>query len=789
MRLMIYRRHFEMSCASSTSGRTDCANALSNRTNLTAYRIPARVVLILVLVVIVCCPHVKAQAAASCRWKTEAGTRIPIPPSEHPRLFLRATDAKNIPARLRHPALQPAIERLKSLARRSAQFQVEWDALQYVARPNRARGRSIIERALKLVTECKLPDRHDACRVTGRMMVTGAIAYDWCYDLLSPSEKQQFVDQLVRLARTLECGYPPVRQGSVTGHSSEAMIMRDMLSAGIAIYDEYPEMYNLAAGRFFREHRPARNWLYAGHAYHQGDSYGPYRYGWDTFPLFIFDRLGAGNVYNPEQRGVPYYYLYATRPDGQRLRGGDTFMHHTPRGEPWGEGIGTLLTASYYGDGVLLGQYLRQGGNRNNEVLFEILWRDTQLKPLPRDGLALSRYFGPPFGWMIARTGWGDDSVVAEMKINEYNFTNHQHLDAGAFQIYYKGALAIDSGLYSGSSGQYGSPHCCNYAWRTIAHNSLLIYDPNERLGRGDRYGNDGGQRLPNNRSEPRNLDVLLSRGYRTGRVLAHGFGPNANAPEFTLLQGDITDAYSDKVKQVRRSMVFLHLQDQRVPAALVVFDRIVSADPNYKKYWLLHTLEQPRRTATGVIVERTQHGESGRLCLDVLLPKPENRQLDLIGGPGREFWVFGTNYANEPANPDKGSYEIGKWRVQITPRQPAVTDLLLNVLQVTDREQPGHLPVRRLETDDRVGCVLQTDQCNWIVLLRRDVARSSQAVQVDVPARGHCRLLVTDLKPGVWQARHANESKIRELKVTNAMGAAWLDGPTGKWTLTKASQ
>jgi len=35
----LVRRHFEMSCASSTSGRTDCANSLSSRTNLTAYRI------------------------------------------------------------------------------------------------------------------------------------------------------------------------------------------------------------------------------------------------------------------------------------------------------------------------------------------------------------------------------------------------------------------------------------------------------------------------------------------------------------------------------------------------------------------------------------------------------------------------------------------------------------------------------------------------------------------------------------------------------------------------------
>ena len=225
-------------------------------------------------------------------------------------------------------------------------------------------GRAVIEAALPLLQKCVLADRQDACRETGRMMVTGAIVYDWCYGLLTAEEKQAFIKELVRLAKTQECGYPPTRQGSVTGHASEAMIMRDMLSAGIAIYDEFPEMYRLAAGRFFREHLPARNWFYHGHAYHQGDSYGPHRYSWDTYPLWIFDRLGAGNVYNPEQRFVPYLWIYTTRPDGQRLRAGDTFAHSTPRGQPWGQYIGTLLTASYYGDGILLDQYPAPGRQR-----------------------------------------------------------------------------------------------------------------------------------------------------------------------------------------------------------------------------------------------------------------------------------------------------------------------------------------------------------------------------------------------------------------------------------------
>ena len=722
-------------------------------------------------------------------WALVDGVRIPVPPAKHPRLYLRAEHAAELPARLKHPLLLPAVERLQAQGRKSPQMRVEWDALQFLVTKDAKLGRAVIEAALPLLRKCELAERQDACRETGRMMVTGAIVYDWCYDLLTADEKQAFIKELVRLAKTQECGYPPTRQGSVTGHASEAMIMRDMLSAGIAVCDEFPEMYRLAAGRFFREHLPVRNWLYDGHAYHQGDSYGAHRFSWDTYPLWIFDRLGAGNVYNPEQRFVPYLWVYATRPDGQRLRAGDTFAHGTARGKPWSEYMGTLLTASYYGDGILLDQYLRQGGAGGNETLFEVLWRDVRLDPQPVGTLPLSRYFAPPFGWMIARTGWDEKAVIAEMKINEYNFVNHQHLDAGAFQIYCQGALATDSGLYSGSAGAYGSPHCMNYYWRTIAHNSLLVYDPNENFGR-QGYGNDGGQRLPHGRSEARNLEVLQdpANGYRTGSVLAQGFGPDAHDPDFTLLQGDLTAAYSKKVQKVRRSFVFLNLRNANVPAALVVFDRVVSASTDFRKAWLLHTLEEPRVDGAAATVDCTQYGARGRLTLDVLLPAAPNAVLSNVGGPGKEYWVFGTNYANDPERDReaKGSIETSRWRLELSPKAPSAEDQFLTVMQVSDRTAPARWPVRRVEANERAGCVIDGPDSDWLVLLRHDSERSAKAVEFAVTGKGPTRVLVGDLSAGRWQARSSNGAETRQLDVSEDSAAAWFEATAGTWTLSK---
>jgi heparin/heparan-sulfate lyase len=369
-----------------------------------------------------------------------------------------------------HPVLQPARERMERLAEEPGQYHAEWNALHYLLGGDESLGRQAIAETIDTMRAQTWPghDDHHAGNVSrpiGRMMVSAAVVYDWCYPLLTPEDMEAIRSEMVRYAELLECGYPPARQGAVTGHSSEHMMIRDMIAAGIALYDEFSEMYDLSASRFFSEHLPARNWFYPGHAYHQGESYGTYRYGADIYPTWIFDRLGFGNVYHPSQQFVPYQWIYMRRPDGQFLRQGDTYKHSAPKGQPWGTGDGGVLSTSYYGDGCVLADWLHNtnihtGGDNS---LFDLLWRDPDLKPRPCTDLPLSRYMGFPFGWMIARTGWDEACVIAEMRVNVYNFTNHYHLDAGSFQIYHKGPLAIDSGLYQGTDGGYGSPHNQNY--------------------------------------------------------------------------------------------------------------------------------------------------------------------------------------------------------------------------------------------------------------------------------------------------------------------------------------
>ena len=722
------------------------------------------------------------------QWRElESGVKVPLPPAGHPRVFLRAEDIDDLRQRVEDPVLGPVWEHLQSLAPRSVQHRITVDAVRYLLEPDSALGRRTIETALDTLQRCGFGEIMDVSRDIGRLMVAGAIVYDWCYELLTPGEKEEFVNQFIRLAGQFEIGYPLHRGGSLTGHLGEWMVMRDMLSAGLAVFDEYDEMYFQAAGKIFGSFVPSRNWFYPGHAYHQGIAYADTRYGSELYPLFIFDRLGAGNIYHPSQQFVPYHWIYMRRPDGKMMTGGDDFI--------WTPKLSSLLCASYYGDGYILADYLKdewhweylKHANHPLDELFELLWRDPKLEPWDISELPLTRYCGSPYGWMVARTGWDKNSVICEMKINEWNFGNHQHLDAGAFQIYYHGPLAMDTGIYEGDDGGYVGPHNVNYYKRTIAHNCLLVMDPGEDFitagFRRIEKINDGGQRMPNRWSSAGELDDFLSRDYRTGQVLGRWAGPCVQSPAFSYLKGDITDAYSDKVRGAQRSFVFINLDDKEAPAALAVFDRVTSRDSSYKKYWLLHGMERPTVRANTVRYELNQRGWNGALLNTTLLPVVSNLLIEEVGGPGLEFDVLGKNIAvGIQQGHDPLDYELGDWRVQVSPLKSSATDLFLNVMQVTSRDNKNLPAVSSFSAGDFSGFRLK----DFVVLFHTGDSAADKPVAFSPPGDGRVKVLVCGLGFGPWQIRRDGKITAAATMVDSDEGVLYFEDENGEFVLLR---
>ena len=383
-------------------------------------------------------PHTLcAQGKEEVVWKTVEDVSVPVPPPSHPRLYVRSAHLPELKQRMNTPQVKEALAALQKLSKdrtpeeeakvtdrgfryyfemRGVTSRVQVQALDYLVHGDKKQARAAITAMLDTLQQTKLGTKGDLSRASGVMLKCGAMVYDWCYDQMKPAEKKAYIDSFVRIAKTMECGYPPKNSEPIAGHSSEWMILRDMLSAGIAIYDEYPDMYNHVVKLLFKDYLPVRNFIYSGHNYHQGTGYVNVRFSNDLFSLWILDRMGAGAIYDSSQQFVLYDFIYRRRPDGQVMPAGD--VNPNRKSVP-SYSLPAMLASSYYKDEYLAYEYKRKPRLESHCCIFDILWRDFDLKAKAPNDLPLSRYSGSPFGWMIARTSWDANAVIAEMKVNE----------------------------------------------------------------------------------------------------------------------------------------------------------------------------------------------------------------------------------------------------------------------------------------------------------------------------------------------------------------------------------
>jgi hypothetical protein len=424
-----------------------------------------------------------------------------------------------------------------------------------------------------------------------------------------------------------------------------------------------------------------------------------------------------------------------------------------------------------------------------NPVL-EFLWKDPAVTP--RDPAATREVELPRHrlfsgvGHLVLRDGWGPDSTWIQLACGPY-FAKHDHLDAAHLVVYHKGYLAIDSGAdYTDTE----SPHYLNYYRRTVAHNTMLVYQPGESFFWGENHwtaANDGGQRMDSSRfwNSVRSLE-----DWRRTRDLWDRcrLAPVAAEPAYTYARADATRAYQpSKLESFTRELVQL-----RAASVLVVLDRVRAADPAYRKAWLLHGVSEPRvaAPAAGASVGHGGTGYSdatlvtfedggGRLRVHPLLPR--EREVIVRGGPGFEFWTpgderggawgSGQNWPLEPAEggpipsdpylrkmwltfwgnelqrlspSNRRAVVPGAWRVEVSPAAASKEDVFLNVLEIGER---GADPPRRVEAIEGHGLAGAAIGGEAVVLFASAEAAGAgaEATLPDVVTRS---LLLTGLEP-----------------------------------------
>jgi len=652
--------------------------------------------------------------------------------------------------------------------------------------------------------------------------------YDWCYDLLTSEDKNFFIQKFdyyltyLEFSRTESGEYTGWEHGftgtnSMNGHHVEHQIAA-VTALGIALYDEKPHYWDVISDYMYNHMFPTSNFLLRQGTVWQGTSYGPGRFKHLAHSNLLLykmqDPANRKSFLTPHAVYALYSMIYYRRPDGQTLRLGDIFNSSTPFGVEWvfGEVNCILYLNAIYRDPYLQTEFVKLEKIRKPQSPIAFIL-GSDVNPKPYSGNLPQAYYMPyPNGEFLATTGWQENVdfnsnvMHVDMRLGTVQPFNHEHLDSGSFQIYYKGGLAVDGGIYEGTMGAYGSNHDVNWDKKTISHNCFLIYDPNydkkfdltapldhmnpnpeEFIYRGRRAANDGGQLYgfgfgwawdtPHDvypdengiiKYYPSNKQGIELHGpssnWRTGKILSNYMEPKTLAPKYTYLKGDLASLYGYRAKEANRSFLFLNFGDPAYPGALIVFDRIVTGDKypdylDYEKYFLLHSINAPDviRDNYGKIdsflIKRTEEAVNdgipvgkynGQMLCTPLLPSKDNIRLKVVNG----YDVFGEEFPNHAIG--KPTEEAGEWMLMVSPKAKAQTDLMLNVMQVSDAGTK-HLPVAMVgsETEDMVGAKI----FGRVAMFSTDGRLRETSVTIPKAADDKQQLIyhITDLAAGEW--------------------------------------
>ena len=293
----------------------------------------------------------------------------------------------------------------------------------------------------------------------------------------------------------------------------------------------------------------------------------------------------------------------------------------------------------------------------------DFLWRDTTIPKGELKSLPLSHH-SPGAGYVYARSSWEDDATYFFFKAGD-RFTAHQHLDNGHFLIYRHAELAGDGGHYE----SFGSIHDVNYHCRTIAHSTITVHDPAEKwpaIRGGKVSANDGGQHhdWPHHNgavSDPK--EWLANRALYDIADITN-FEENG---DYLFLAADLTGSYSsNKLSRCMRQIVYIR------PGTFVIFDEVITTN-QFQTKWLFQAMQPPVAQDGHHVMA---HG-NGKLFLQTLLP--ESAEAYLAAGETL-YTVNGRAYP-----PERMTGPAPEARIEISPEQPARTNLFLHVLTAMD--------------------------------------------------------------------------------------------------------
>jgi hypothetical protein len=330
----------------------------------------------------------------------------------------------------------------------------------------------------------------------------------------------------------------------------------------------------------------------------------------------------------------------------------------------------------------------------------DFLWRDGTV---PRGDLSQFRlsHYSPGPGYVYARSSWDEDATYFFFKCGD-RFTAHQHLDVGHFLLYRHEELVGDGGFYD----TFASPYVADYYVRSVAHNTVLVLDPEEfwpAIRGADTVGNDGGQHhnWPHHNGAVVDVsDWERDRAlYDIGEILAYEDRDGA-----LYVAGDCSRAYSTaKMERFIRQFVFLR------PGTVVLYDQVTTTDPAFETTWVLNLMNSPGSQDRPYVMTRGDGKLTVQLLGEALVGAFDDKgNLELVGALEDAITTVALRSGGGLASYGRWSYEpsrqpagpIPACRMEVTPMAKTRTHEFLTVLTALDAADPIP-PLAQAQHDD----------------------------------------------------------------------------------------
>ena len=345
-------------------------------------------------------------------------------------------------------------------------------------------------------------------------------------------------------------------------------------------------------------------------------------------------------------------------------------------------------------------------------LLSYFMWGDktAQSKSPSQLNIPLSKKLG--HGQYVMKTGFEtpDDSQIVFWAPKYFEQQSHAHIDFASFTISKYGNLAVQRSVAKKFSG--GNLH---QTARSMFYNTIGVYKPGEVHY--DNY-NLMGYRTNYDASAKHLTDPAYQTGgaNHVGDVIAE----DLEASNYDYVNYDYSRAWdSTKVDYANRQFVYLRSQGGANDEYVVVLDRVNAVDPNYTKYYLLHSSFAPSITADTIEITNNWAANSshGKLFNKILLPT--NYQINQIS----DWQDADGNIIHSAAGlTDEERNYRGSVTVQIESTAVQNHETYLNVMQLGDANTLTSMtPVVRIDAGSMVGAVLDDPTVARVVLFSSD--------------------------------------------------------------------